>query len=239
MKKKILVVLLFSLSLTQPARAGGGGGFSGATEYTQILNNVQLADSYAQQVLQYQNQLLQYDTMLKNLAEHPVGNITPKLNALVSNQARVMSGTQNIGSSMAAVNENFAAKFESPVAGSYAERFNGWTDHSNDALKTAMRNSGLQRENFESDEEAMKALVEKNHASGGNLAAIKTVGEINAAQLQESMKLRDLISRQQDAQNIYLATQVGEARDKRAINKRLSGSVKPLPKRGDPMPGGL
>lgn len=28
-------------------------------------------------------------------------------------------------------------------------------------------------------------------------------------------------------------------KEKKEVSKRLSGSVKPLPKRGDPMPGGL
>ena len=75
-----------------------------------------------------------------------------------------------------------------------------------------MLNAGLQRENFASDEAALKALVEKNKKSDGNLGALKTLGEINAQQLQESMKMRDLISQQQLAQNTYMASQAAKAR---------------------------
>jgi P-type conjugative transfer protein TrbJ len=171
------------------------------------LNNVLLADGYAQQIMQYQNQLLQYETMLKNLAENPVGNISPQINYLIANHARVMAGSKDIGSSMTRVDQNFAAQFQNETAASYADRFRGWTTHSNDSLKASMLNAGMQRENFANDEAALEALVSKNQKSEGNLGALKTLGEINAQQLQESMKLRDLISQQQIAQGTYLASQ--------------------------------
>lgn len=223
--KTILLILVLIFPSIQPARAGGGGGIDGATEHTQIFNNILLADGYAQQILQYQNQLLQYETMLKNLSNNPIGNISPQLNALVSNHAKVMAGSKDIGSTMARVDQDFAGQFQSPIAASYADRFRGWTSHSNDALKASMLNAGLQRENFANDEAALKALVEKNQASEGNLGALKTLGEINAAQLQESMKLRDLISQQQIAQGTYLAAQNAKEKDKGDMNDVIGRST--------------
>lgn len=219
--KIILLILVLILPSIQPARAGGGAGVAGATEHTQMLNNILLADKYAQQVLQYQNQLLQYQTMIKNLAEHPLGNISPTLDTLVSNHARVMAASKDIGSTMARVDQDFAGQFQNPTAASYAERFRGWTTHSTDGLKAMALNAGAQREGFQSDEDALRALVEKNQASDGNLGAIKTLGEINAQQLQESMKLRDLISQQQIAQANYLASQNAKEKAKEDANKSL------------------
>jgi P-type conjugative transfer protein TrbJ len=219
MKTFFLVLILFLPSI-HPAWAGGGG-FAGATEATQIMNNVQLADSYAQQVMQYQNDLLRYQTMIKNLAENPVGNIVPQLDYLASNHARVMAGSKDIGSSMTRVDQDFAAQFQNETAASYADRFRGWTTYSNDSLKVSMLNAGLQRENFASDEAALKALVTKNQASEGNLGALKTLGEINAQQLQESMKLRDLISQQQIAEGTYLAAQNTKEQNKEDANNKL------------------
>jgi P-type conjugative transfer protein TrbJ len=223
MKTFFLALILFLPSI-QPALAGGGG-FAGATEATQIMNNVQLADSYAQQVMQYQNDLLRYQTMIKNLAENPMGAIVPQLKALASNHARVMAGSKDIGSSMARVDQDFAAQFQSETAASYADRFRGWTTHSNDSLKASMLNAGLQRENFANDEAALDALVTKNQASDGNLGALKTLGEINAQQLQESMKLRDLISQQQIAQGTYLASQNAKEQTKDDMNDAIGKST--------------
>jgi len=217
--KKFLIITLISLSSIQPARAGGG--YAGATEFTQILNNIQLADQYAQQVMQYENQLMQYDTMLKNLAQHPFGNISPELYKLTSNSAKVISASRDIGSNMAKVDKNFADQFNSPLAKSFADRFKGWSENSNDALKASMLNAGLQRENFKSDEAALDALVRKNQQSEGNLAAVKTLGEINAAQVQEMQKLRDLISQQQLAENTYMAAQTAKEQAQKDDNNKL------------------
>ena len=207
------------------AQAGSIGTVNASSETTQILNNLQLVESHAQQVVQYQNDLLRYNTMIKNLAEHPLGNISPSLNTLVSNHARVMAASRDIGSTMARVDQDFAGQFQNPTAASYAERFRGWTTNSNDALKASMLNAGLQRENFANDETALKALVEKNQASDGNLGALKTLGEINAAQLQESMKLRDLISQQQIAQGSYLVAQNSKKGDGEEFDRKVQESL--------------
>lgn len=223
--KTLLVILILILPSIQPARAGSVAGTGGGLETTQILNNIQLANSYAQMLTQYQNELMQYDTMIKNLAAHPSGDMGMTFNTLISNQAKVMAGSKDIGSTMARVDQDFAGQFQNPTAASYAERFRGWTTNSNDSLKASMLNAGLQRENFQNDEDALKALVEKNRASDGNLGALKTLGEINAAQLQESMKLRDLISQQQVAEGTYLAAQNNKEQAKIDIDDAIGKST--------------
>lgn len=232
--KTLLLILVLVLPSIRPAAAGSVAGTGGASEVTQIMNNVQLANAYAQQVMQYQNQLLQYDMMLKNLAENPVGNISPQLNFLITNHARVMASSKDIGSTMARVDQDFAGEHQSPVAATFADKFRNWTSHSNDGLKAMALNAGAQREGFQSDEDALRALVQKNQASEGNLGAIKTLGEINAQQLQESMKLRDLMSQQQIAQGNYLAAQnlKEQARrdaEQQELDNTMPREIKPMP----------
>lgn len=234
--KTLLVILILILPSIQPARAGSVAGTGGGLETTQILNNIQLANSYAQMLTQYQNELMQYETMIKNLAAHPSGDMGMAFNTLITNQARVIRGSKDIGSTMTRVDQDFAGQFQSPIAASYADKFRGWTTHSNDGLKAMMLNAGAQRENFQSDEDALKALVEKNRASDGNLGALKTLGEINAQQLQESMKLRDLISQQQVAEGTYMAAQNNKEQAKididDAIGKSTAAPTLVIPKKG-------
>lgn len=209
--------LFFALSIllsSAKVLAGGGGAAAGATEITQIRNNVELAAQFAQQLVAYENQLQQYQTMVTNLAAHPLGNILPDLQVLAVNSARVISASSNIGSSMARVDQNFSTQFQSPLAGTFADKFKAWTTNSNNTLKAAMLNAGLQRENFSSDSAALQALVTKNQQSTGNLNAIQTLGEINTAGIQENMKLRDLISQQQIAVNTALATKAAQDQQK-------------------------
>lgn len=200
-----------ALLLSTSALAGGGGGMTGgATEVTQILNNVQLVEAYAQQVMQYQNQLQQYATMVQNLASNPLGVMLPDLQRLASNMGRVMQMGQDIGSSMSRVDQNFASTFKNPTAQTFATKFSLWTNTSQDALKSAMLNAGLQREQFADDSSSLQALTNSVASSQGNLAALQALGSINSRQIQESMKLRDLISQQQVAQNTFLAAQAAK-----------------------------
>lgn len=198
------------ISASAWAGGGGGGMTGGATEITQILNNVQLVESYAQQVLQYENQLMQYATMIQNLANNPLGVLLPDVQQIAGNMSRVMRVGQDIASTLSRVDQNFASTFKSPTAQTFATKFNLWTNSSQDALKAAMLNAGLQREQFQDDASSLQALVNSVSSSNGNLAALQALGSLNARQVQESMKLRDLISQQQVAQNTYLAAQAAK-----------------------------
>ena len=92
-RRKCLVaaIALVAAVATTTARAGGGG-IVGATEPTQILNNLQLvaagldqAKTAATVVSQYQTQLQQYQTQLANLkalAQLPAGLTPDNLRAL-------------------------------------------------------------------------------------------------------------------------------------------------------------
>lgn len=212
MNTKLLMVLI-ALLVSVTARAGGGGMTGGATEVTQIVNMVQLVQSYDQQVMSYQNQILQYDTMLRNLAKNPNGVIAPDLTAMVQGQARLLSVGTDIASSMSKVDLNFAKNFTDSAgttALDFGTKFKNLTNTSQDALKAAMLNAGLQRENFPSDQAAIQKLVDNVSAADGAVGGLQALGSLNAAQIQESVKLRDLISQQQVAQNTFMAAQAAK-----------------------------
>lgn len=206
MKTKLLIAALATLGCG-PALAGSVAGTGGATEVTQIVNMVKLAASYEQQVMAYVNQLQQYNTMLQNLKSNPLGVFAPDLAKAASDATRLWSTGKNIAGSMSQIDKSFGDTFKSPIALNFADKFSNWNNSSMDALKSAMLNAGLQRENFKSDGEALQKLVEKVSASDGTVAGLQAIGSLNAAQIQESMKLRDLITQQQVTQDTVLAAQ--------------------------------
>ena len=170
----------------------------------------QAADAYAKQLLQLQNQILQYQAMLQNLQDNPLGVVLPNLTLLATNTAKIKQNGVNLANGMADVDDNIARAFKNPQ-GEFGVQFRVWSNASSDAIKGAMLNAGLQREQFKDDEKALQALVTKNAASQGALAAAKTLGEINSAQLAEAYKLRELISAQQLATNTALMAANAEA----------------------------
>ncbi len=218
--RHVVIVVAAVLAGEQAALAGAGGG--GATEVTQIINMTQLVMSYAQQVESYQNQLMQYKTMLRNLEANPLGVLGPDLAKATSDAARLWATGKNIASSMSKVDKTFAETFKNPTAMSYADKFTKWNDASSDALRSAMLNAGLQRENFGSDQEALQKLVDRVQAADGAVGGLQALGSLNAAQIQESIKLRDLISQQQVAQNTFLQAQASKEQAKQDKSDQLA-----------------
>ncbi|MRD73751.1 hypothetical protein GH865_10890 [Rhodocyclus tenuis] len=186
-----------------------------------MMNNVQLVLQFAQQVQAYQTQLQQYDTMLRNLQTNPGGVSLQGLNQMASNLAQLNSYGRNLGSGLQQLNDNFAKTFDNPVAKDFSGKFKAWTDTSQDGLKSAMRNAGMQRDQFPDDTTALQGLMQNLSAAQGNLSALQALGALNARQVQESMKLRDLISQQQVAQNNYMMSESKKTQEREKIDAFL------------------
>ena len=226
-----LSVCLATLALSSGNAVAGGGATGGATEVTQIVNMTQLVASYGQQVMDYENQLMQYATMIQNLKANPLGVLAPDLAKATQDAARLWSMGTNIASSMSEVDRRFAEAFKSPVATDFANKFSNWNNTASDALRSAMLNAGLQRENFASDQAALQQLVARVQASDGTVAGLQALGSLNAAQIQESMKLRDLISQQQVAQNTSLAAQMSKEKEMQDVQiNSMTIKDRPMPK---------
>jgi P-type conjugative transfer protein TrbJ len=183
-----------------------------ATQAQHAARYAQAADAYAKQLLQLQNQILQYEAMLKNLQDNPLGAVVPNLGLLARNTAKIMANGEGIANNMGNVSDNIARAFKNPQ-GDFGVKFRIWSNASKEALTGAMLNAGLQREQFADDTQALEALVTKNAASQGALAATKTLGEIASAQLAESYKLRDLISAQQLATNNFMMAETSKKQE--------------------------
>lgn len=178
-------------------------------EWTQLANNAVLIDSYAKQAMTLEQNILQYQAMLKNLQENPLGAVLPNLGLLATNANRIIQNGNDIANGMSKVSDNIAKTFKNPQ-GDFGFKFKVWTNANMEALSGAMLNAGLAREQFADDTTALQMLITKNQASVGDLGALKTLGEFSAAQLQEAMKLRDLISSQELAVNTHMMVQANK-----------------------------
>lgn len=204
MKKRLLFLALATICV--PAFAGGGVD-GGATEVTQIMNNAELANQYAQQVQQYTTQLQQYQAQLQDLKLNPTSIMGSDLQKLVRGIGGVMGAGQSIGGTMAQIDGNFSKTFKSPLAGTFSENFKTWTTSSQDTLGAAMRAAGLHRDAYATDTAALAALYNKTQTSQGTVAAVQTLSEVNVMQVQQMQKLQDLVATQNVASSAYMAAQ--------------------------------
>jgi len=208
MKKRLLFIAM--MAVTSPVLAGGAAT-GGASEYTQILNNVQLANQYAQQVSQYATQLQQYQAQLQNLALNPTSIMGSDVSRLMHGIGGIMDAGQSIGGTMARIDANFSRTFSNPLAGTFSQNFKTWTSGSQDTLGAALRSAGMHRDSFDSDTAALTALFNKTQTSQGTVAAVQTMSEINVMQVQQMQKLQDLIATQNIATSNYMAGQNAKA----------------------------
>lgn len=222
----LTAIALFSTTLhSVPAFAGGV--VAGATEFTQIANNIQLVAQYMKQVQQYATQLQQYQAQLQNLVQNPFGalGIDPGVSQLIGNIGTVMSATNAIGNTMKSIDSNFASTFQNPLAASFADKFKGWTDTTLGTLNAAMKGAGLQRESFATDTQALQALFKQSQSSTGTVAAVQQLSALTSMQIQQTQKLGDLLSSQTIAASTWMAAQTSK---QQADQDRASAVAGPL-----------
>lgn len=217
MKNKIFLLLI----LSAPAPALATGMVAGATEPTQWQNNFELVKQYATQVDQYARQGLQYQSQLLDMKLNPTSFLGSDVTKLVNGIGGIMQAEQSIGGSLSKIDANFSRQFKNPLAGTFSEKFKSWTNTSQDTLGAAMRSAGMHRDAYVSDTAALQALYAKTQRSQGTVAAVQTLGEINAMQVQQTQKLSDLIATQNIATSAYMAGQNSKDQAKQDIEDRL------------------
>lgn len=221
-KKIERLVSLIALFYCGGAFAGGPVG--GATEITQLLNNVQL-------VLQYTTQLQQYETQLKNLVRqkdlfmtNPRGMINALSNAAEDGQA--------IGLGSARV----AKKLEDAYGSDYQKNapysskdFETWMKTTKDSIRGAMKSVGVQQDDLASDADTIMTLKDMSNSSDGSLAAAQAGNQIGINLLTQFQKLRQMNMAQAQAMNSrLLAVQNKEEQDRAETQQFFGDQTKPM-----------
>lgn len=210
------VVCVLLLCAQSGANAGTVAGTGGSTEITQILNNLQLIQSYEQQVQAYVRQGVQVQNELRNLMSNPTSVLGDDVGKMINTIGSIWNGGQSIGYNLAQIDQNFARTFKSPTAGNLAKMFTSWHQTNTDTLQSALRAIGTQRDNYASSQAALTDLYNRSQATNGNLDSLQTLSQINIRQIQELQSLQELMATQSQAATTYMATQ--NAKDQKALD---------------------
>lgn len=207
---------MFVLVTSPLARAGTVAGFGGSTEITQLANNIELAQAYAQQVQTYATQLQQYATMVQqyeNMVKNTL-NIPSQLWGKVQADLQGVSNIVRQGQALAYSAQNIGAQFENlfkgfrfPSGGSYSTDYRNWSKATMDSIRGAMEGASLQSQQFATEEGVLEQLRSMSQNASGQMQAIQVGSQIAEQQVQQLQKLRQLMMVQMQAQNTYLAAQ--------------------------------
>lgn len=195
-----------------------------ATEWTQILNNIQLVTQYQKQVQQYATQIQelqtavnQYQNMLKNTLSLP-SEIHRAATQDLQKLADLYRDSKALAYSMSNLDAQFKQSYKpfGDYAGGkvdYAAKYRQWAEQGSDNARYALKAAGLQASMFQSEDQLLSAMVARSTSAEGQKQALQAGNEIAAAQVQQIQKLRELVAAQMQMQ----ANAAAIASDRQAV----------------------
>jgi P-type conjugative transfer protein TrbJ len=212
------VVLVATLAFQGPSIAHAGAF---ATEFTQILNHGQLVMSYIRQGEQLQQEILQYENLLRNTATLPsqvFGNIMTDLTAL----AAIVQNGMALAYSLADLDGQFRARFRGyATTHAYYADYRTWSQTSLDTTLGALRAAGLQSQQLQSEQAVLNALRGMAQSADGRMQALQVANQIAEQQVEQLMKLRELMLADLSSKQAYQAAQVQQQAATEAATERF------------------
>jgi type IV secretion system protein TrbJ len=223
MRKCLITLFLLSSVTIQAPQPAEAGAF--ATEVTQLLNHAQLVLAYIRQGIQLENELAMYANMLrntKNLPNQTFGPIQADINAL----AQIVQGGQALAYSLGNLDQLFRQTFPGYATNPtvYYVNYRNWAQTTLDTTLGALRAAGLQGQQLQSELAVVNTLEGMSQTADGQMQALNVLGEISDQQVQQLMKLRELMLADMSSKQAFQAAVIQQqAADEAATQWFFSG----------------
>ena len=216
-KGRGILAALIATTIVTTGPVSAGTPLTGATEWTQILNNAELVSlvgqsdeqignqitQISQLAEQIQNQIRIYQNMLQNtltLPSHVWGQVEGDLNRLRSLVNQGQGIAFSMGNADDVLRQRFQSfsEFKSGLANgeTFSASYRQWSDTNRDTIASTLRAAGLTSEQFASEEATMSQLRSMSQSAVGQMQALQAGHQIAAQQVAQAQKLRGLVSQQ-------------------------------------------
>ena len=200
-----------------------------ATEWTQLLNNVELlgisiteANSLRMQFEQFQVQLRQAERL-----RNPRDALA--LSAAFGNLVRTIETARGVSLHAANVDDRYREEYGGfgrfevarPPPETLSARYRGWSEASHQNVRAALRAAGLHAAAFYDEQATLRALERQAVGADGMLAVAQAGAQIAAMQVEEGRKLRALLTAQMQMQGNLAAVQTERQAASDAAMERL------------------
>ena len=216
------VMAVFPLARVNAGTVMGNGG---ATEVTQILNNLQLIQSAMQQA-----QMLK--AQLKNMESF--GNL--EWGASQAHLLQLMEVVKQ-GEALSYASQNVEALFKQKYPGyeaqseGFGKKFEEWSRTTLDTLRNSLAAAGMQSKLFATEEDAMRTIRSMAAGSPSAVQAVQAGVMVAAQQVEQLQKLRQLVMAQMQAQTAFMAKEQGQKDWEKTFSDQHFKQYKP--KQGD------
>jgi P-type conjugative transfer protein TrbJ len=219
MRKGLTALILIALSVQAPQPVEAGAF---ATEFTQVLNHGQLVMEYIRQGEQLANELKMYADMLRNvktLSNQVFGTISGDINALAS----IVRGGRALAYSLGNLDQIFRYTYTGYGynARAYYTNYKNWSQTSLDTTLGALRAAGLQSQQMQSEQAVLDSLRGMAQSSDGRMQALQVLGQISEQQVQQLMKLRELMLADLSSKQAFQATVIQQQAAEEAATERF------------------
>jgi type IV secretion system protein TrbJ len=219
-----IVALMATVTINPPAAHAGVPGLF-ATEYTQLLNYVELIGSLEKQVEQVENQFTQIADMTKHgitITDQLFGTVASD----ISNLRQIVNTGQALSYTMSNMDGAFRVRFPGYATNTnYGQSYQTWSQTSLDSTRGALNAAGLQNAQFDSDSALLQTLQQQSTSAVGRMQAIEVGNQIAENQAEQLMKLRQLMMADMQSKAAYQGALVQAESTKQANSDAFFGQA--------------
>ena len=228
--------------LGTPKEALPGGVAGVATEWTQLLNNAELArltsleashlsiagETLATEVEQLRNLILAYRNMVANTERLPGDFHRRAHDPIVQLRRLYMNAGSLIYSGRELDDFLLSGQVSDPLfdqegysRNSFSERYDALQSRWNSALEASLRTAGLTGDDVETESRFVDLLSERASSATGNLAALQVANELAASLSRQVLDLRSLQAAQAEQTAVAWSRTLLEMDAREAIQRRF------------------
>lgn len=236
-QKFFAVVLAVVLGLPIPrAEAGVIGGF--ATEWTQIANNLQLISKYIRQGEELATKLKMYSDMVVQARPLPMQVFAPIMADIQRLHSIVQTG-RSLAYTMGNLDSEFRNRFKGwGYTGAWYQDYRLWSQTSLDTTLGTLKAANIQAGQMANEEGLLRQLRGMASSADGRLKAVQVANQIAEQQVQQLMKLRQLILADLQSKQAFQAAQMQKAAASEAAAEKFFNLGR-VPADGQRFRGGL
>jgi len=223
MRNGLIAVVLMAFSVHGPSPAEAGAF---ASEVTQLLNHGQLVMQYIRQGEQLTNEIRMYEDMLRNAKTMPNQVFAP-ISADIDALAAIVQGGRALAYSLGNLDQLFRQTYTGYgfTAGAYYPTYKAWSQTSLDTTLGALRAAGLQAQQLQSEQAVLNNLRGMAQSADGRMQALQVLGQISEQQVQQLMKLRELMLADLSSKQAFQASVIQQQAASEAATQRFFTSA--------------
>ena len=202
------LAVVLALAATPTATMGQLPVIDAANLIQTTMTTLKMVESVINEVEMIANQVRQIENMIQNTRNYGRGAWDTEALPRLVRLGQVIDQEQAIAYSMANIDGLFRQRYPGyrPVT-DWSREYDTWTRTTLDTLRGTLNSVRLHAGDFASEQGRIQALQAMSDSAEGRMQALQLGNMMAGEQLQQLVKLRQLLMSQINAQNVYMATQ--------------------------------